>query len=160
MYCTGATIISKLLMDKRMIQVLDINYNVIHDDGITAIATALTNSKLKELWVNGCGITLTGVRSLATLLSVNRSTAKLWLHGDFITTEGAHLLQSAVNNEAYQVDIRIDAEYKSDSEVQKMMNILENRRRMKTHMVSYLMWCMIVIVMVIINNRSPTTVNS
>ena len=111
-----------------MIQVLWMDDNAIGDDGITAIATALTNSRLRELWVDRCGITLTGVRSLATLLSVNQSIEHLWLNGNPITTEGACLLlQSAVNNEACQVDIKIDDEYKRDNEVQRMMNILENR---------------------------------
>ena len=123
-----------------MIQVLWMDDNAIGDDGITAIATALTNSRLRELWVDRCGITLTGVRSLATLLSVNQSITNLWLPGNSITTEGARfLLQSAVDNEACKVQIGIDGEYKSDSEVQRMMNILENRRKMKTHMVGNLM---------------------
>ena len=103
----------------------------IGDDGITAIATALTNSRISQLWVNKCGITLTGARSIATLLLANHSIRDLILYDNPITTEGAHLiLQSAVNNKACQVDIRIDNEYWRDSEVQTMMNILEDRRRM------------------------------
>ena len=114
-----------------MIQVLHMDDNAIGDDGITAIATALTNSRLSHLWVSECGITLTGVRSLATLLSVNHSIGNLRLYGNFITTEGARLLlQSAVNNEACQVNITIDDKYSSDSEVQRMMNVLVNRRMM------------------------------
>ena len=113
--------------------------NRIGDDGITAIATALTNSRISQLWVDGCGITLTGARSIATLLSANHSIRELVLHDNPITTEGAHLiLQSAVNNKACQVDIYIDGEYKRDSEGQTMMNILEDRRRMKTNVVGYL----------------------
>ena len=115
------------------------NDNTIGDDGITAIATALTNSRISQLWVNWCGITLTGARSIATLLLANHSISKLVLYDNPITTEGAHLiLQSAVNNKACQADIYIDYEYWRDSEGQTMMNILEDRRRMKTNVVGYL----------------------
>ena len=139
MYSTGATVISKLLMDNCMIQELWMSWNTIGDDGITAIATALTNSRISHLEVMWCGITLTGARSIATLLLANHSIRELMLHNNPITTEGAHLiLQSVVNNKACQVDIGIDYEYCSDSEVQTMMNILEDRRRMKTNVVGYL----------------------
>ena len=116
------------------------NGNSIGDNGITAVATALTNSRIRELWVIGCDITLTGARSLAILLSVNQSIRKLKLSGNPITTEGARvILQSAVNNEACQADIGIDYyEYSRDSEVQSLMNIMEDRRRMNTNVVGYL----------------------
>ena len=136
-YSTGATVISKLLKDNHVIQVLSMHDNNIGDDGITAIATALTNSTIRQLWVNNCGITLTGARSIATLLSVNHSIRELWLYNNPITTEGAHvILQSAVNNEASQVDIQIDYDY-SNSKVRRMKDILSNRRRMKSNEVVY-----------------------
>ena len=139
MYSTGATVISKLLMNNCVIQMLWMNNNAIGDNGITAIAAALTNSRISRLWVTRCGITLTGARSLATLLSVNQSIRMLQLRGSPITTEGARvILQSAVNNEACQADIYIDDEYIRDSEVQTLMNIMEDRRRMKTNVVGYL----------------------
>ena len=127
-YSTGATAISKLLKDNHVIQELFMSDNNIGDDGITAIATALTNSTIRELWVDNCGITLTGARSIATLLSVNHSIRKLWLQDNPITTEGAHvILQSAVNNEASQVDIMTDYDYR-DGEVRRMKDIMDNRR--------------------------------
>ena len=136
-YSTGATVISKLLKDNHVIQTLHMDDNNIGDDGITAIATALTNSTIRELWVGNCGITLTGARSIATLLSVNYSIRKLCLHNNPITTEGAHvILQSAVNNEASQVRLVIYDDYK-DSEVQRMLKVLDNRRRMNTLEVVY-----------------------
>ena len=136
-YSTGATVISKLLKDNHVIQTLHMNDNNIGDDGITAIATALTNSTIRELWVDNCGITLTGARSIATLLSVNHSIRELWLKNNPITTEGAHvILQPVVNNEASQVDIWVDYDYR-DSEVRRMKNILDNRRRMITNEVVY-----------------------
>ena len=122
-----------------MIQELLINCNIIGDDGITAIATALTDSRISQLWVDECGITLTGARSIATLLLANHSISMLMLYGNPITTEGAHLiLMAAVNNKACQIDIRIDYEYQRDSQVQTMMDILEDRRMMKTEVVGFL----------------------
>ena len=137
-YSTGAIVISKLLKDNHVIQQLHMNHNHIGDNGITAIATELTNSTIRELWVVDCGITLTGARSIATLLSLNHSIRTLWLMNNPITTEGAHvILQSALNNEASQVDIHIDHKYR-DSEVRRMKNILDNRRRKKTNEVVYI----------------------
>ena len=139
MYSTGAIVISKLLMNNCVIQVLYMSNNYIGDDGITAIATALTNSRISELWVIGCDIALTGARSLATLLSVNQSIRELWLTRNPITAEGARvILQSAVNNEACQAYIYIDNEYIRDSEVKTLMNIMEDRRRIKINVVGYL----------------------
>ena len=84
MYSTGATVISKLLMNNCVIQELDISNNAIGVEGARVI------------------------------------------------------LQSAVNNEACQANIRIYDEYSRDSEVKTLMNIMEDRRRMKTNMVGYL----------------------
>lgn len=140
-YSTGATVISKLLVDNYMIQELWMSGNTIGDDGIAAIAIALTNSRISQLWVDGCSITLTGARSIATLLSANHSTSikELVLYNNSITTEGARLiLQSAVNNKTCQVNIYIDDEYWGDSEVQTLMDALEVRRRTKTDVVGHL----------------------
>ena len=133
MYFTGAIAISRLLMINHSIQLLWIGYNFISDDGIAAIATALTNSSISELEVIRCGITLTGATSLATFLLANQSIRKLWLAGNPITTDGAHLiLQSAINNKLSQVPmIATDDEYCKDSEVQMLYNILNDRRKMK-----------------------------
>ena len=126
-YSTGATVIIKLLKDNHVIQNLSMNHNDIGDDGITAIATALTNSTIRELSVDHCGIALTGARSIATLLSLNHSIRKLWLWNNPITAVGARvILQSALNNEASQVDINTDHDY-TDSEVQRMKDILDSR---------------------------------
>ena len=128
-------------MDNHVIQKLHMDENDIGDDGITAIATALTNSRIRELWVEKCGITLTGARSIATLLSVNHHIQQLWLRDNPMTTEGVRvILQSALNNNDSRVDIIIDDEYYTDSEIETMMNILDDRRwRMKTHEVGYVM---------------------
>ena len=131
---TGAVAVSKLLMRNCTLQVLDVNENTIGDDGISVIVEQLqkvTNSKISELWIMQCGITLTGARSIALLLSVNQNIRMLMLYVNEITTEGARLiLQSAVNNKACQAKIGINDKYGSDREVQTMMNLLRDRRRM------------------------------
>ena len=59
--------------------------------------------------------------------------------GNAIGVEGAHvILQSAVNNEVCQADIRISYEYSRDSEIQTLMNFMRDRRRIKTNVVGYL----------------------
>ena len=146
MYSTGATVISELLMDNCMIKVLGMDNNNIGDNGITAIAKALTNSGIRVLEINNCGITLTGAGSIATFLLLNQSVRELWLLDNLLTTEGAHLiLQSAVNNKACQVLTLIDDEYKNDA-VQSMMTILVDRRRMTTNVVGYVVYCISTVV--------------
>ena len=131
---TGANVICELLKNNSMIQELWMSDNNIGDDGITAIAKALTNSRISQLWIDGCGISLTGARSIASLLSLNQSIRELVLTSNAITTEGARLiLQSAVNNKACQAHIIIDDEYRSDSEVWTMMNSLQVRKWMTTN---------------------------
>ncbi|XP_065920220.1 leucine-rich repeat-containing protein 74B-like [Dysidea avara] len=65
----GAICISEVL-GKCSLQVLATAGNNIGDDGITAIAEALSNSQINELNVETCGITLTGAKSLAALASI------------------------------------------------------------------------------------------
>ena len=110
-------------MDNSVIQELKMSDNPIGDDGITAITTALTNGRISTLFINNCKFTLTGARSLATLLSVTQTIKNLEFSGNTITTEGTRLiLQSIVNNKACQVDnIRIEDEYSRDSKVQAML---------------------------------------
>ena len=134
---TGAIAVSKLLMRNCTLRALNVSINTIGDDGISVIVEQLqkiTDSRISELWIDGCGITLTGARSIASFLSLNQSIRLLVLTGNVITTEGAWLiLQSAVNNKACQAQIDIDGEYESDSEVLTMMNVLRDRRKMTTN---------------------------
>ena len=128
MITTGAISISKMMMVNHSVQELYIYNNNIGDDGISAIAGALGNCKISKLIVSGCGITLTGARSLATALYSSNTIRVLWLRSNPITVEGALLIvSSAVHNTVCQ-RVEIDDEYKND-EIQKMMNILEDRRR-------------------------------
>ena len=126
MITTGAISISKMMMVNHSLQKLHMHNNNIGDDGISAIAGALSNCRINELAVGGCGITLTGARSVAAALSSNHTIRELWLSGNPITVEGALLIvKSAVDNTVCQ-DVDIDDEYEND-EIKKMMNILEDR---------------------------------
>ena len=128
MITTGAICISEVFMGKCSLQVLEMPFNNIGDDGITAIAGTLSNSQISELDVRGCGITLTGARSLAAGLLVNNSVRVLYVSDNPITVEGARLiLQSAVDNGVCQL-VDINRDYKDDDEVKKMMIILEQRQ--------------------------------
>ena len=128
MITTGAISISKMMMVNHSLQDLIIRNNNIGDDGISAIAGALGNCKISNLNVKECGITVTGARSLATALYSSNTIRVLSLQYNSITVEGALLIvNSAVCNTVCQ-HVEIDDEYKND-EIQRMMNILKNRRR-------------------------------
>jgi len=111
--------------------------NNIGDDGITAIAGALCKSRIRELYVFECGITVTGAKELATGLLLNSSITVLDVAGNLITVEGAHLiLQSAVDNGVCEeVDIHYD--YQHDNEVQKVQKMLFNRQKVGTDIVTW-----------------------
>ena len=127
MITTGAISISEMMMLNHSLQELIMWDNNIGDGGISAIAGALGNCKINKLDVRRCDITLIGATSLATALSSNHTIRKLWLWGNAITVEGAlQIVKSAVNNIVCE-DVRIDDKYKND-EVNKMMNILKDRR--------------------------------
>ena len=128
MITTGAISISKMMMVNHSLQQLHMWSNIIGDDGISAIAGALGNCKINVLDVQECFITLTGAKSLAEALSSNHTIRELQLMGNPITVEGALLIvKSAVDNTVCQ-HVSIDYEYHND-EIEKMMNILEDRRR-------------------------------
>ena len=137
MITTGAISISKMMMVNHSLQGLYMSSNNIGDDGISAIAEALSNCKINMLNVNECGVTLTGARSLAAALSSNHTIRELRLMDNPITVEGALLiLKSAVDNTVCQL-VWIDYEYEND-EIKKMMNILEDRRSQKVR--GYVVW--------------------
>ena len=126
MVTTGAICISKVFMGKRSLQVLNMSQNGIDDDGITAIAGALSNSQITELDLSACGITVTKARSLAAGLLVNNSVRMLDVSGNPITVEGARLiLQSAVENGICQKVLNVSY---GDHEVEMMMSTLKKRK--------------------------------
>ena len=74
-----------------------------------------------------CGITFTGVRSLAAALSTNQNIRELWLMKNPITVDGARLImKSAVDNGVCE-HVGIDDEYEDDDQVKEMMTILDDR---------------------------------
>jgi len=102
--------------------------NNIGDDGITAIAAALGKSRIRELHVEECGITIMGGKELSTALSINQTIKKLNLWENSIAVEGARLmLQAAIDNGVCE-EVIISNDYKSDNEIQKMMTILKIRK--------------------------------
>ena len=128
MITTGAISISIVMTMNHSLQKLDIRDNNICDDGIFVIAGALGECKISELDIRGCGITMTGARSLSTALYSSNTIKGLVLYSNPITFEGALLIvNSAVYNKVCQY-VWISSEYKND-EIQKMLIILEDRSR-------------------------------
>jgi len=121
----GAVCIGKLLAVNFSLKVLWLSANAIGNDGIAAIAGTLGKSRIRELDINRCGITLTGIKSLVAALLVSQSLGIVNLLGNSITVEGARLiLQSAVKNGlCYQVVI--NKECWNDEEVKSLITILE-----------------------------------
>ena len=129
MITTGAISISQALMVNQTLLELDMEGNEIGDEGITAISSSLNQSSLTELDVSRCGITFTGVRSLAAALATNHNIRELWLRGNPITVDGARLImKSAVDNGVCEY-VWIGDEYKDDEEVKEMKTILDDRMR-------------------------------
>ncbi|XP_065903598.1 NLR family CARD domain-containing protein 3-like [Dysidea avara] len=125
----GAIYISEMFK-KCSLQVLSVYNNNIGDDGITAIAGALSsNSLISELNVGQCDITFNGADSLAAGLLVNNSIRKLHVWGNPITVEGACLiLQSAISNGVCR-EVLINATYQTDDEVKEKMLMLKQGKR-------------------------------
>ena len=128
MITTGAISISQALMVNQTLLELDMRSNNITDDGITAIAGSLRSCSITVLNIERCGITFTGVISLAAALSTNRNIKMLSLWGNPITVDGARLImKSAVDNGVCE-NVDIDNEYKDDA-VEEMETILDDKRR-------------------------------
>jgi len=129
MVTIGAISISQVLMVNQTLLELYMRENNIGENGITAIAGSLSNSSINVLNVQRCGITFTGVRSLAAVLSTTQNIKSLGLWNNQITVDGAHLImESAVKNGVCE-DVSVNNEYVYDDEVKKMMTILNDRSR-------------------------------
>ena len=129
MITTGAISISQALMVNQTLLELHMRGNQIGDDGIIAIASSLSNSSITLLDVNGCGISVVGVRSLAEAISSNHNIRKLWLLYNPITVDGARLIMKAAVDNAVCEYVWIDIEYYDDDEIKRMRNILDDRRK-------------------------------
>ena len=128
MITTGAISISQALMVNQTLLELNMRGNEIGDDGITAIASSLSNSSITVLDVIECGISVVGVRSLAEAISSNQNIRELWLMNNPITVDGVRLIMKAAVDNAVCKDVRINSEYRDDDEVKRMKNILDDRR--------------------------------
>ena len=95
MITTGAISISQALMVNQTLLELDMNTNPIDNDGITAIASSLSNSSITVLNVRWCGISDFGVRSLAEAISSSQNIRTLLLSCNPITVVGARLIMKA-----------------------------------------------------------------
>ena len=130
MITTGAISISQALMVNQTLLALNLEYNPIGDDGIIAIAASLCNGSITVLNVEGCGISVVGIRSLAEAISSNQNIRSLSLGNNPITVDGAHLIMKAAVDNAVCEDVWIDSEYDDDDEVKRMMNILDDRTKL------------------------------
>lgn len=118
-------------MINRSLMELGLPNNNICDDGIVAIAGALSESSITKLTIDSCNITFTGVKSLAGALAANQSIKTLRLWNNPITIDGAHLIvKAAVDNGVCQ-GVAITNQY-CDEEVKKMLNILRDRKRQQS----------------------------
>ena len=129
MITTGAISISQALMVNQTLLELDMMGNQIGDDGITAIASSLSNNSITLLNVRECGISVIGVRSLAEAISSNQNIRLLWLWHNPITVDGARLIMKAAVDNVVCEDVGIDFKYYDDDEVKRMKNILDDRSK-------------------------------
>ena len=137
MITTGAISISKMLMVNYSLQELYMYGNNIKDDGISAIAGALGNSKINILDVGNCNITLIGATSLAAALSSKHTIRELSLRNNVIRVEGALLIvKSAVNNSVCKY-VGIDDEYCKNDEVLKIKSF---KGRITQEVRDYVAW--------------------
>ncbi|XP_065901022.1 NACHT, LRR and PYD domains-containing protein 3-like isoform X2 [Dysidea avara] len=137
----GAWCIGELLQVNTVLQELMMGRNNFGDHGISIIAGALGKSRVRNLDLYECGITVAGAKELARGLSINSSITVLSVRSNIITVEGARLiLKSAVDNGVCE-EVGIDGVYKPDIVVQKLMNILETRQESNLTSVNLLNEC-------------------
>ena len=127
----GAISIGELLSINHTLQVLTLGENDIGDDGVIAIAGGLGKSSIKELNVKKCGFAFPGAEALASAIS-HSQIRKLWLQRNKITMKGTYLLlKAAVENgvcETLGLDPFDSVVQKELKEAKKMEEILESRK--------------------------------
>ena len=129
MITIGAISISQALIVNQTLLELHMGWNNIGDDGITAIAESLTNSRITLLSVIGCGISVVGIRSITAALSSNQNIRTLLLYDNPITIEGACLIMKSAVDSAVCEYVSINNEYWDDDEIKKMRRILDSKKR-------------------------------
>ena len=103
--------------------------NNIGDNGITAIARSLGNSKVMLLDITRCGISFIGVRLLAAALTSNQNIRTLRLWNNPVTVDGARLIMKSAVDSRVCEDVSIDYVYECDDKVKQMIAILNDRRQ-------------------------------
>ena len=129
MITTGAISISQALMVNQTLLKLDMMGNYIGDDGITSIASSFSNSSITELVVNGCGISVVGVRSLAEAILSNQNIRTIRLWNNPIRVDGARLIMKAAVDNTVCENVWVDSKHYDDDEVKRMKDILYDRRK-------------------------------
>ena len=116
----GAKYIAKMLEINKTIKVLKMDGNYIGDEGTIAIAGVLNKIALSKLYLNHCGFTYRGAKSLVSNLksTSNNNNLVLYLQRNAITIDGARLMASLAS---YVKEVSIDDKYMKDAEVQKFM---------------------------------------
>ena len=69
----GARCISEIVMRINSLQVLELGWNNIGDDGIAFIAEALNTSRISVLDVCKCGITFIGAKALGLAIQLHHT---------------------------------------------------------------------------------------
>lgn len=94
----GAAMVAEIIEKKPTLRHLDMRYNEIGDEGVTAaLADALAkNTSIKYLYLEGNGITNVGCSALAKALQVNSSIEELYLGANDIGPEGAASLAQVI----------------------------------------------------------------
>lgn len=115
-------------MVNRTLLELNMSYNDIGDDGITAIAGSLNKSSIVVLNVEWCKVSFIGVRSVAVALATNQNIRELRLWGNPCTVDGARLIMKSTVDNGVCEYVSINDEYEDDDVVMKMKTTLENRK--------------------------------
>ena len=111
------------------LQLINISWNTIGDEGIAAIATNLNYSMISKVYVYQCSITVTGAKALAECLVNNHNIKLLDVRLNSIALKRViAILEAAVANKVCE-EVVIDYEYKSEDKVKEMMSILKERKR-------------------------------
>ena len=134
----GAISIGQMLILNQTLEVLEMGYNEIGDDGITAIAKSLSNSSITNLDVKGCSISYIGVKSLAAAF---QNICSLWLSENPISVDRARLIMKSAIDNGECKNIDVDDEYQEDNKVKEMMAILDDRRMQDADVRKYIATC-------------------
>ena len=124
----GVSYIAKVLNSTSIVSKLWLDFNPIGDKGLQTIFGAVKRNKsLKGLGVAKCGMTDTGVASLADALHTNNALEKLYLNGnEAISEKGVTCLVKALSRHSGLVKLAI-SKHLVEADVKKIIN--DTRKR-------------------------------